>query len=152
MGKVPTLDVFDLIDMKNEEMKEWIQTNWNEKNDIRLTDSEWFILNLINDEEILLADLAKNGKITRQGTHKLVKKLEERGLIVTEKPMDNKRSKFVRLTPLGLDCYEANQALRKYLEDNVREAIGHDAFDLLKKTLTADWQTKTEREFVKGER
>ena len=151
MGKVPTLDLFDLIDMKNEEMKEWLQ-NWNEKNDIRLTDSEWFILNLINDKEILLAHLAKNGKITRQGTHKLVKKLEERGLIVTEKSKGNKRSKFVRLTPLGLDCYEANQALRKHLEDNVREAIGHEAFDLLKKMLAADWQTETEREFVKGER
>ncbi|MCM3740511.1 winged helix DNA-binding protein [Oceanobacillus luteolus] len=133
-------DLFDLLSKKNREIRKAIEDRWNNKNEIQLTKSEWFILDRINYGQEMLADVCKNGEITRQGTHKLIRKLEAQGLVKLTNLDENKRNKYVQLTQLGLNCYEENKALKQALEERIKNALGQAAYDELKKTLAADWQ------------
>ena len=77
--------------------------------------------------------------ITRQATHKLIKKLEDRGLVVTSQMKNNKRSKRVNLTKLGVDSYENKKALKTKLERQIKEEIGEMELKQLKTFLASDW-------------
>lgn len=135
-----TLDIFDLLNMKNRIVQNAVEKRWDEISDIKLTNSEWFILNRINYKKELLADVCKNEEITRQGTHKVIKKLEKQGLVETERLNSNKRNKYVQLTELGITCYEKNQALKQSIEDDLKNVLGQEKFEQLKEILRTDWR------------
>lgn len=139
-GEIVTIDIFDLLRKKHQETRDAIESRWNDRNEIQLTSSEWFILDWINYGRELIADVGRNGKFTRQGTHKLIRKLEERGLVKTEPTENNKRSKYVQLTPLGVICYEENKELKTALEEQIRHALGDEKYGELVNILSTDWE------------
>ncbi|MCF3944845.1 MarR family winged helix-turn-helix transcriptional regulator [Oceanobacillus alkalisoli] len=138
--EIVTVDIFDLLNKKHREARDAIANRWNDRNEIQLTNSEWFILDLINYGKELIADVGKNGKFTRQGTHKLIRKLEKRGLVKTEPTEHNKRSKYVQLTPLGIICYEENKELKTVLEERIRHTLGDEKYEDLVTILSMDWE------------
>lgn len=138
--ELTSLDFFDLLTRKHRKTRKVIEMRWNETNEIQLSNSEWFILDRINYGKELLADVCKNGEITRQGTHKLIRKLEDHGLVTTKNLENNKRNKYVQLTSLGISCYEENKALKQSLEDHIKHILGNETFENLKQTLAADWK------------
>ncbi|GGN58973.1 MULTISPECIES: MarR family winged helix-turn-helix transcriptional regulator [Oceanobacillus] len=139
-GEIVTIDIFDLLRKKHQETRDAIESRWNDRNEIQLTSSEWFILDWINYGRELIADVGRNGKFTRQGTHKLIRKLEERGLVKTEPTENNKRSKYVQLTPLGVICYEENKELKTALEEQIRHVLGDEKYGELVNILSTDWE------------
>lgn len=139
-GEIVTVDIFDLLNKKHRETRDAIENRWNDRSKIQLTNSEWFILDWINYGKKLIADVGKNGKFTRQGTHKLIRKLETRGLVKTEPTENNKRSKCVQLTPLGIICYEENKELKIAMEEQIRHLLGDEKYEELVRILSTDWE------------
>ena len=86
-----------------------------------------------------LAQVSKSVDISRQATHKLVRGLESRGLVIIEDSTENNKDKCIRMTPLGEECYEKNLALKAELIDRIADHIGSDKVSLLKDILMTDW-------------
>lgn len=140
MESIHNLDIFDLLSERHSRVRKTIENRWNEQSNIQLSNSEWLILNrLYQQPEQSIADVCKNVDITRQATHKLIKKLEDRGLVVTNQMKNNKRSKRVNLTKLGVDSYENKRALKMKLEKQIKEEIGEMELNQLKAFLASDW-------------
>lgn len=134
-----SLDLFNLLDHKQRELKKTIEDKWNKTHDILLSESEWFMVERINIQKKLLADVCRNEKFSRQGSHKMIQKLEERGLVLTKDSEQNKRSMYVQLTKLGLFYYEEKKKLKQSLEKQTKHALGQDVYGHLKKALEIDW-------------
>lgn len=134
------MNLFDSLQRKHREISQAEEEQWKEKNGIQLTNSEWYILQLINYRKKLLADVCKNSEITRQGTHKLIRKLEDNGLVQTALLENNHRAKYVELTAKGIYWYEEKKALKHKLEEHVREVLGDETYQKLTQTLAADWE------------
>lgn len=134
------LNIFDLISSKHILIRKTIENKWNEQSNIQISHSEWLIIERLYDGgQQTIADVSKIVGITRQGTHKLIKKLEENKLVLTGKMKNNKRNKYVILTEFGMDCYKKNKALKESLEKQIQHAIGAQQLQKLKKVLTDDW-------------
>ena len=134
------LDIFDLLSERHSRVHKTIENRWNEQSDIQLSNSEWLILDrLYQQREQTIADVCRNVDITRQATHKLIKKLEDRDLVVTSQMKNNKRSKLVSLTNLGVDSYENKKALKIKLEKQIKDEIGEMELTQLKVFLASDW-------------
>jgi DNA-binding MarR family transcriptional regulator len=77
--------------------------------------------------------------ISRQATHKSIKQLESKGMLEISNAENNKKEKCLKLTKLGEDCYEKNEALKATLEKKIADKIGIEHLTRLKEILKLDW-------------
>jgi DNA-binding MarR family transcriptional regulator len=138
----PILENLDLIDLISERhllLRKITEKTWNDRSEISISNSEWFIIARIYGIRPTLAQVSKSVDISRQATHKLVRGLESRGLVIIEDSTENNKDKCIRMTPLGEECYEKNLALKAELIDRIADHIGSDKVSLLKDILMTDW-------------
>lgn len=141
-SKWQDLDLIDLISERYIQLREWIEQEWNTSGNIPISNSEWFILARVYNKMPTISQLAKQVNISRQAAHKLVKKLDSKGLVKVTTMENNRKDRFVQLTPLGESCYQLNEAYKTQLEEKIAAAIGASELEMLKKVLAAEWGIK----------
>jgi DNA-binding MarR family transcriptional regulator len=139
------LDLFTLLDEKHRITRQAIEHKWNQTHTNPIKKSEWFILNRINGEKKLLSEVCRNDELSRQGSHKVIRNLEKRGLLKTEIVDHQKRTKYVELTSKGIYYVEEIDKLKQEVEEQVKEMIGEDLFYPLKKALAENWEVNKTR-------
>lgn len=78
--------------------------------------------------------MTKHVDISRQTVHKFIKSLEAKGLVEIKNAEHNKKDKCIKLTALGNECFEKNEALKAKLEKKITDQIA-----ILKDILKSDW-------------
>ncbi|HHX12786.1 MAG TPA: winged helix-turn-helix transcriptional regulator [Clostridiales bacterium] len=134
-------NLVDLISEKNFNIRKLKEDKWNNQYSIQITDTEWSILSLIYGKEPApaISEISGHINITRQATHKCIKSLNSKGLILIEKMENNNRNKCLELTPLGKTIFSENQKLKKDIEKEIELNIGSDKFIQLKDILKRSW-------------
>jgi len=133
------LDLVDILSERHFLLRSITEKLWNESSEIYISNSEWFIMARIYKKQPTIAYVSKNVDISRQATHKFIKNLESKGLVEIHNIEHNKKEKSVRLTSLGEECYEKNEALKATLEKKIEEKIGTGNLSLLTEILKLDW-------------
>lgn len=133
------LDLVDLLSERNYLLRNLAEKLWNDHSDIYISNSEWFIMARTYKKQPTIAYISKHVDISRQATHKFIKNLEAKGLVEVQNVENNKKEKCLRLTPLGEDCYEKNEALKSALEKQIEERIGTSHLFILKEILSMNW-------------
>ena len=131
-------DFIDLISERHLMLRRICDTLWNKTDDFSISNSEWYIMSRIYQKQPTISYVSKHVDISRQATHKIIKKLESKG-IVEVTSSKNRREKCIQLTKLGEECYEKYMSLKTSLEKKIEEKIGSEQFALLKQMLQADW-------------
>ena len=141
-----SLNLIDLIHERHIQLRKLTEQIWNDQNEKRISNSEWYILTKIYQEkgETTISNITKQVYITRQATHKFIKLLEEKKLVEVKNVEHDKRVKAVRLTNFGLNSVKRNIALKKELENKIAEKLGTEEVDRLKEVLRTDWGISTE--------
>ena len=106
------LDLIDLLSERHYLVRNITEKLWNDSSDIYISNSEWFIMARIYKKHPTIAYVTKHVDISRQATHKFIKSLEGKGLVEIHNVENNKKEKSIRLTALGEECYEKNEALK----------------------------------------
>ncbi|MGE7665374.1 MarR family winged helix-turn-helix transcriptional regulator [Ureibacillus composti] len=138
--QLKNLDIVDLISERHVQLREFLENQWNNFSNIRISNTEWFILNRIYGNQPTIASITKSANITRQATHKNVKSLEAKGLVEIVNAEQNKRDKCIRLTPLGERCFEKYRELTEELERKLTLTIGVERMKVLIDALKMDWE------------
>lgn len=133
------LDLIDLLSERHILLRKISEKLWNDNSDIYISNSEWFIIARIYQKQPTISYVSKQVDISRQATHKLIKSLESKGLVVVKNVENNKKDKCIRLTAFGEECYEKNESLKATIEKKIAEQIGAEQLILLKDILKADW-------------
>lgn len=134
------LDLIDLLSERHGQLRGIAEKLWNETSDIAISNSEWYIMSRIYKRQTTIANVSKNVDITRQATHKFIKNLKAKGLVIVMDGENNKKEKRIELTPLGEECYEKNEELKATIEKQIIEKIGDEQIELLKRVLKMDWK------------
>jgi DNA-binding MarR family transcriptional regulator len=134
------LDLVDLLSERHFLLRSITEKLWNDSSDIYISNSEWFIMARIYKKRPTIAYVSKHVDISRQATHKFIKSLEAKGLVEIHNVKNNKKEKCLRLTELGEECYEKNEALKATLEKKIADKIGSENVSLLKEVLKLDWR------------
>lgn len=133
------LDLIDLLSERHLLLRGITENLWNDSSNIHISNSEWFIMARIYKKEPTISYVSKNVDITRQATHKFIKQLEAKGLVKVMNVKNNNKEKCLKLTELGEECFEKNEALKATLEQKIEDKIGKDEVLFLKRLLKADW-------------
>lgn len=133
------LDLIDLLSERHSLVRGIAKRTWNDKSEIYISNSEWYIMARIYKKRPTIAYVTKNVDISRQAIHKFIKNLSAKGLVQTQNVENNKKEKCIQLTALGEECYEENMKLKGQLENKIAEAIGVEQVNLLKDILKSDW-------------
>ncbi|WP_342768769.1 MarR family winged helix-turn-helix transcriptional regulator [Ureibacillus endophyticus] len=133
-----SLDLFDLISERHNMVRKVLGERWSEMSDVSISNSEWYIMAKIYKNQPTISSITKSVQITRQATHKFIKKLEEKGL-VNVLNANNKRDKCIELTELGERCVEKYNSIKKELEVKISNHIGEKQFETLKELLGKEW-------------
>ena len=135
MMNVAQLDLFDLISERHDTIRKILEVKWNEISDIPISNSEWYIMSKVNNNQPTISMVAKSVQISRQAAHKFIKKLESKGLVEMIAGSNN-RDKYIQLTDLGQICVDKYIVLKMDIEKRISEKIG---IEQLKTILKSDW-------------
>ncbi len=138
-SNLENLDLIDLISERHLQLRNIAEREWNEKGDIHISNSEWFILARIYKKSPSVSQVTRCVDMSRQAVHKLAKSLQSKRLVEITDSRHNKRDKCLMLTNLGMECYESNLLLKKELEQEIAKVIGVDSLSSLKEKLMSDW-------------
>jgi DNA-binding MarR family transcriptional regulator len=138
-SELHNLDLIDLLSEHHILLRRISEKLWNDSSDINISNSEWFIIARIYQKQPTISYVSKQVDISRQATHKLIKSLESKGLVVVKNVENNKKDKCIKLTALGEECYEKNESLKATIEKKIANHIGAEQLMLLKDILKADW-------------
>ncbi|WP_203334813.1 MarR family winged helix-turn-helix transcriptional regulator [Planococcus beigongshangi] len=134
------LDLIDLLSERHNLVRKISEKAWNDQSEISISNSEWYIMSKIYKKQPTISHVNRNVEISRQAIHKFIKQLSAKGLVAVDNVENNKKDKCIRLTGLGEECFEKNEALKKQLEDRIMEAVGEERFAVLKDVLKQDWK------------
>ncbi|MGM9921708.1 MAG: MarR family winged helix-turn-helix transcriptional regulator [Bhargavaea sp.] len=140
MPELSGLDLIDLLGERHFGLRRLSEELWNERGDMAISNSEWFLMARIGTGGPTIAEVGRQVDITRQATHKLIRKMSDKGLVEVSDDDRNKKVKRVRLTKFGHECYQHNENLKAELEARIAEAIGSDKVAALKEILSMDWE------------
>lgn len=137
--ELQNLDLIDLVSERHLLLRSIIEKLWNNSSDIYISNSEWFIMARTYKKQPTISYVSKHVDISRQATHKFIKSLEAKGLLMIKNLDNNNKDKCIALTELGEECYEKNLSLKAELEARIREKIGAEQLALLTSILKSDW-------------
>lgn len=132
-------DLMSLLVEKQREIRRKCQKYWNEEQNISIAESEWMMLRHIKEDHMAASDLAKRLGVSRQASHKIVKGMEEKGLVTVNEKKEYKGRRCVHLTAQGDDYYRQYQKMKKHLLKEIEERIGSENTEQLKAILSIDW-------------
>ncbi len=138
-SELQNLDLIDLLSERHSLVRRIAEKAWNNQSEIHISNSEWYIMARIYKKQPTISYVTKNVEISRQAIHKFIKNLSEKGLVEIKNVENNKKEKCIRLTALGEECYEKNEALKAQLENKIAEKIGMEQVTILKDLLKLDW-------------
>ncbi|MEH7345012.1 MarR family winged helix-turn-helix transcriptional regulator [Bacillus sp. JJ1532] len=138
-SELQNLDLIDLISERHSLVRRISEKAWNDKSEIYISNSEWYIMARIYKKRPTISYVTKNVNISRQAIHKFIKNLSAKGLVEVHNVENNKKEKCIQLTALGEECYEKNEALKAQLENKIAEKIGTDQVNMLKNLLKLEW-------------
>jgi len=134
------LDLIDLISERHNYIRLYIEKLWNEKYNIKINNTEWHVIAKLYSGMDTIADITRKVHVSRQATHKLIKNLEQKQLIEIFDDQKNKKIKKVRLTQLGVQCYEQYLKIKEQMEASIEQSIGTELFDQLRRGLSMEWK------------
>ncbi len=137
-----SLNIIDLISEKHAKLRKMVIETWVERGEERVSDTESYMIALIEKNELTVAQIGRIIGISRQGAHKCAKGLIERGYIIIENQDANSRDKILSLTEKGLRFCKETLILKEEFETNIINSIGEDKFKILKECLSESWFTK----------
>ena len=137
--ELQNLDLIDVLSERHIQLRDITEKLWNDTSDIYISNSEWFIMARIYKKQPTISYVSKHVDISRQATHKFIKRLESKGLVKISNLENNKKDKCIQLTKLGEECYEKNESLKAGLEKKIANKIGLEKFGVLKEILKSDW-------------
>src|SRR5690554_902512 len=97
-SNLENLDLIDLISERHLQLRSIAEREWNEKGDIHISNSEWFILARIYKKSPSVSQVTRRVDMSRQAVHKLAKSLQSKGLVEITDSRHNNRDKCLVLT------------------------------------------------------
>ncbi|MEL7025730.1 MAG: MarR family transcriptional regulator [Pseudomonadota bacterium] len=93
------------------------------------------ILQFIGPSGARPADVARRMGISRQAVQQLVDALEYDGVVERVPDPEDRRGKRIKLTKIGADAHRAGNAVKRQIEDQLRDALGPGGLTALKAGL-----------------
>lgn len=137
-----SLNMIDLISEKHAKLRKMVIDTWVESGEERVSDTESYMLAIIEKNELTVAQIGRIIGISRQGAHKCAKGLIERGYIIIDNQNLNSRDKILLLTEKGLRFCRETLILKEKFETDIINVIGEDKFKILKECLSKEWFEK----------
>lgn len=125
------IDLIELLYRQHKQLRYAAEMMWNEKFELHLTSSEWYVLKSIAEGKVMVPELMEQLDITKQGVHKFLQALQDKELISTELIQGAKRQKIAHLTPRGQDVMCKSLALDNEISEKVRASIGNEQYEQL---------------------
>lgn len=97
--------------------------------------SHYRLLELIPDSGARITDLAGIAGMTKQGLGQHVDYLQERGYAESDRLPEDRRVRFVRRTAKGDDAVAFSQAAIARVEEQWKEQLGPERFELVREAL-----------------
>lgn len=134
-----TENLVDLISDKHAKLRKMVIDTWIKNGEEEITDTESYMIAIIQRERTTVAQIAKKTGISRQGAHKCAKGLMERGYIEIENQQKNSRDKFLMITEKGKYFLRETLHIKQSIEEEIINSIGRDKFNILKDIFSNSW-------------
>lgn len=121
---IHNLTLIDLISEKHSQLRKFVEAEWDRKYQINITHTEWHLLAKVEQQHLKFSQVANILGISRQAVHKIVSRLIEKGVISSSYMGNNKRDKYLYLTPKGLGYNKKMHEIKAKIEESLIDKFG----------------------------
>lgn len=132
-------DLISLIAEKQRIIRRTCHFMWEKGHDVHVSDTEWAVLGLALKNTVTISEAAKSLEITRQASHKVVRSMEEKGLVSIHESEFYKNRKYIIPSELGKIYAEEQNQMKSSLVDKIELVIGSENAKWMKEILSMDW-------------
>lgn len=118
-----------MIELEENMLKAWINMSVNTRENRMLKDltfNEMLVLNMVHDKELSFKDLVNNLNILKSQLNRILQHLEEKKLIITYIPDNDKRSLMVKMGE-NEELYNQEHERMILLMKKIRNKIGENS-------------------------
>lgn len=118
-----------MIELEENMLKAWINMSVNTRENRMLKDltfNEMLVLNMVHDKELSFKDLVNNLNILKSQLNRILQHLEEKKLIITYIPDNDKRSLMVKMGK-NVELYNQEHERMILLMKKIRNKIGENS-------------------------
>lgn len=133
------MNLLELLYKQYKQLRDYIVIQWDEQNEISLSNSEWNCLHAVIEGAKSVPEIMQRNEITKQAAHKVIKSLEEKGMVLTSLVKTPKVQRQVELTDFGRYIYSKSLVVHLEVEEKLRHTLGNDVYEQLVETLNKKW-------------
>jgi len=133
------MNLVDLISERHKVLRNKVNHEWNENNIEKISQTESYILVMIERELKNIAEIAREINISRQAAHKCVQNLISRGYLSVENKEESRKEKILVLTEKGKKCNDDMLRIKMKIEEEIENEIGKSSVEIIKLLLKKKW-------------
>ncbi len=137
------LSFVDLVSKHHAELRQEVLQRYEMTHNRTFNSMETRMINILSSKKMSVSELARETRISRQGTHQWVKKLDEEGYISTDSNSRSKRDRILVLTKKGETLHSEMESIKRQIDEELESNLGKENFQLMKKIMQQSWTEKT---------
>lgn len=132
-------DLVSIIAEKQRMIRRTCQSMWGKVHDLHISETEWAVLRLALESTVTISEAAKCLEITRQASHKVVRSMEEKGLVSVHESEVYKNRKYIIPSETGRMYATEQEQMKNSLVEKIEQTIGSENAQRMKELLSMDW-------------
>lgn len=132
-------DLISIIAEKQRMIRRTCQNMWEQVHDLYISETEWSVLRLAIENTVTISEAAKCLGITRQASHKVVRSMEEKGLVSIHESEVYKNRKYIIPSETGRKYAKEQGQMKQSLVEKIEQTMGLENARRMKELLSMDW-------------
>ena len=132
-------DLISIIAEKQRMIRRTCQNMWEQVHDLYISETEWSVLRLAIENTVTISEAAKCLGITRQASHKVVRSMEEKGLVSIHESEVDKNRKYIIPSETGRMYAKEQGKMKQSLVEKIEQTMGSENARCMKELLSMDW-------------
>lgn len=137
------LSFVDLVSKHHAELRQAVLQKYEMTHDRTFNSMETRMINILSSRKMSVSELARETRISRQGAHQWVKKLNEEGYVSTDSNSRSKRDRILVLTKKGETLHSEMESIKIQIDEELESKLGKENFKLMKKLMQQSWIEET---------
>lgn len=133
------MNLLELLYKQYKQLRDYIVVQWDEQNEIPLSNSEWNCLHAIVEGAQTVPEIMQRNEITKQAAHKVIKSLEEKNMVATTLIKAPKVKRQIQVTDFGRAIYTKSLGVHLETEEKMRSLLGDVEYEQLVDLLNKKW-------------
>ncbi len=140
------MNLIDLVSETHQMLRQQAADQWFREGNEPVSQGESHLLSRISDLPRSISEVARLTGVSRQATHRTAMNLQSAGYLELRTHPENRRDKFLHLTPRGRRFVDHSEEMKKRMENRLEHRFGVESIRQMKRMLAEITESENQQD------